>query len=539
MELVSVGVGRGVVCGVLVGGSLECWGNESYEVWESEEVIEEVIEPPDGEFVSVKGGWSSMCAQRRSGELECWGSNVVYVYLGDEINDSWRYCCQSVAPEGIFVDYSVGDQHACGLRPDGQVECWGDDGFGQSSPPGGPFVSVSAGYSVSCGLRLGGQVECWGGRRRPFFDESGESVAAPSPAGTFVAVDAGGGMACGIDLSGNIECWDGSPAGDSDYMPAGWLNSYVTTRAPVGEYVALDADGDFTCALGVDGDLACWGQNFHGQSSPPPGPHASVTVGFWFGCALTQDTSAVVCWGDLRRVGEPPEGSFTQISAGRYHACGLRGRGTAECWGLDTPGIEGVTTPPPGLFTALSAGDFHTCGLRPDATVRCWGIDTRNDKPTPLGDFTQIISEHFRSCGIRPGGKAECWYYKNYYSTEYPDDDGADLSEIRARYDPPDVTFKEITLGRWHACGIRADDTAQCWPQHAAHYLIEPTKWFMYPTDHADVWWDSRAEPLPGEFTTLAAGKTHTCGIRPDKTIHCWSGTEPRNQPPPTLGAPR
>ena len=523
-EFVTLGVGMANICGVLLGGQeLECWGPQTYGT-------DEAIDHTDGEFVSVKAGASSMCAQRSNGELECWGDNTVYVFEGDLVESSSRHCCQSVAPEGVFVDYSVGFQHACGLRPDGRVECWGDDGYGQSSPPEGVFVSVSAGGKVSCGLRLGGQVECWGGRRT----KGRERVAAPSPAGIFVAVDAGGLVVCGVDVRGAIECWDSSPAGDSDYMPAGWLMSLTTARAPAGEFVALAADGDFTCALGVGDDLACWGQDFHGQSSPPPGRYTAVTVGYQFGCALVHEMSSAVCWGNLRRVGEPPEGSFTDITAGRYHACGLRGRGVAECWGLEDFGIEDFTTPPPESFTAISAGDFHTCGLRPDGTVRCWGISTRNDQPTPSGNFTQLASEGFRTCGLRPNGTAECWYYKNFDSMDYPDDDGADLSEIQARYDPPDVPFKELTIGRWHACGIRSDNTVQCWPKEAAHYLIEPTKWFIYPTDYVDEWSDSRAEPLPGEFTTLAAGKHHTCGIRPDKTIDCWSGLEPRNPPPPT-----
>jgi hypothetical protein len=44
----------------------------------------------------------------------------------------------------------------------GQMSCWGDNTFGQSTPPGGIFASVSVGGELSCGARLDGTVSCWG-----------------------------------------------------------------------------------------------------------------------------------------------------------------------------------------------------------------------------------------------------------------------------------------------------------------------------------------------------------------------------------------
>ena len=45
-----------------------------------------------------------------------------------------------------------------------------------------------------------------------------------------------------------------------------------------------------------------------------------------------------------------------------------------------------------------------------------------------------------------------------------------------------------------------------------------------------DPWNDSRATPLPGPFTAISVGNVHTCGIRTDGTIDCWSANEPRYQ---------
>ena len=53
-----------------------------------------------------------------------------------------------------FILVSAASRHTCGLRDTGAVECWGDDGYGQSTPPTGAFTSVSAGLEHTCGLRV-------------------------------------------------------------------------------------------------------------------------------------------------------------------------------------------------------------------------------------------------------------------------------------------------------------------------------------------------------------------------------------------------
>ena len=39
-----------------------------------------------------------------------------------------------VTPETI----SAGYQHACGVKSDGTLACWGNNDYGQSTPPAGP-----------------------------------------------------------------------------------------------------------------------------------------------------------------------------------------------------------------------------------------------------------------------------------------------------------------------------------------------------------------------------------------------------------------
>ena len=64
--------------------------------------------------------------------------------------------------EDSWVTVSAGEDHICGLMSTGNVECWGSDRSGQSTPPGGDFETVSAGRYHTCSLTSTGSVKCWG-----------------------------------------------------------------------------------------------------------------------------------------------------------------------------------------------------------------------------------------------------------------------------------------------------------------------------------------------------------------------------------------
>ena len=90
------------------------------------------------------------------------------------------------------------------MRPGGEVECWGDDNFGEATPPKGQFASVSAGIDHTCGVLRDGSVLCWG------RDYDGE---ATPPEGQFASVSAGFEYTCGVKTDGFIACWGNQARG--------------------------------------------------------------------------------------------------------------------------------------------------------------------------------------------------------------------------------------------------------------------------------------------------------------------------------------
>ncbi len=64
---------------------------------------------------------------------------------------------------GGFTEISSGANHACGLRANGSIACWGSNTSGQTTPPAtGVFTSISSGDAHTCALRNDGAVVCWG-----------------------------------------------------------------------------------------------------------------------------------------------------------------------------------------------------------------------------------------------------------------------------------------------------------------------------------------------------------------------------------------
>jgi hypothetical protein len=252
------------------------------------------------------------------------------------------------AAEGLVVaSVNAGTSHTCGVRADGAVACWGDDGEGQASPPAGTFTQVSAGDFHTCGLHADGTVACWG------FNVHNQ---ASPPAGTFTQVSAGSGYTCGLRADGAVACWGYNRDGQAS--------------PPAGTFTQVSAGGSHTCGVGADGAVACWGYDAHGRASPPAG-------------------------------------TFTQVSAGGSHTCGLRSDGAVACWGNDG---DGQSNPAAGTFTQVSAGGSHTCGLRSDGAVACWGNDgdgQSNPAVTsaapPHPELGAPYAHQFTTTHMRPG----------------------------------------------------------------------------------------------------------------------------------------
>lgn len=248
-----------------------------------------------------------------------------------------------------FSAVDAGGAHACGLRTDGTVSCWGDNSHGQTRAPDEEFSAVSAGLTHSCGLRTDGTITCWGGN---------QNLQSDAIDGQFTAVSAGGYLSCGLRTDATAVCWG---RGFSEFDTNDFVPPLLVSAVAAGDWDA--------CGLIPDDDsVLCADETF--EVPLHHGPFSAITAGGRHHCAL-RTNGAVACWGaNSHGQTDVPEGRFRAVSAGGKHTCGLRADDTAACWGDDS---DGQATVAGGLFTAVSAGGNHSCGLRSDGTVTCWG----------------------------------------------------------------------------------------------------------------------------------------------------------------------
>jgi alpha-tubulin suppressor-like RCC1 family protein len=239
-----------------------------------------------------------------------------------------------------IVQVAVGNTHACALRNDATVWCWGDEtsgrlgngvAFGQSPNPQqviglGGIVQIAAGASNSCALRADGTVWCWG--------------------------------ANGLGQLGNGA---GGPQDPAHQLSAVATPVVIFGGAAVTNARSISVGGADSCATDPYGSIYCWGDNSVGELGFDPGPT------FGFATVITYPVTGV--------------SGAVDVSVGRFHVCGTFNNGLVACWGRDEAYQLGITfqssTPQvvPGVAgsVTVSAGSVHTCEMPSTGQVFCWG----------------------------------------------------------------------------------------------------------------------------------------------------------------------
>ena len=258
-----------------------------------------------------------------------------------------------------FTQITAGKTHACGLRENGAILCWGRDNHNHGSldfPTETSFRQISAGLHFTCALRQDSTIACWGN------DAAGQSSP---PQGLFSEIAAGSGHTCAIPISQDappaLICWGAQFPNGAETLP---LN------VPISD---IQAGGGSTCGLTPQADMACMQMNQR-LTEITPGPISSLGVGLHHICALRDDGGAF-CQDDNRRLRSiPPPTKFVQIAAGWHHTCGITRASRIECWGSGRAAAPGERlTAPDGEFAAITIGWRNSCALTPNGRAVCWG----------------------------------------------------------------------------------------------------------------------------------------------------------------------
>lgn len=434
--------------------------------------------------------------------------------------------------EATYAAVSAGQYHACALRTDKTLWCWGLNTSGQIGTGTGDTVflrpaaagsasdwtRVSAGGSFTCGLSDAGKISCWGTNGTGQIGDGTTATAlTPTPAAggvtDWIALDAGASHTCAIRAGGELSCWGANARGQiGDGTTATALQPTVVSAGP---WSQVSAGSELTCAVRGDHTLWCWGLASSKQLGNGLTTNSSVPV---------QEKTLAIDW--------------ASVTAGNAFACGVKLDGTRWCWGTNSLGQGGDGTvtllaQPTKIgaetdWTAVDAGDFAACGLRGAGALSCWGDGSLGQTAQPADespklapatvgadtDWTSITGGLRFACGIR-AGKLHCWGSASRSALG--------LGYASDRTDPTPVglavDYQRLAVQMDDGCAIHATGELACWGRNTFGNLGDGTM-------------VSRAAPLTvgaGKlWQRVALGRTHTCGIATDNNIngvYCW-GTE-------------
>jgi alpha-tubulin suppressor-like RCC1 family protein len=273
----------------------------------------------DHQWTQLSSGGGQSCGLELDGSLWCWGTNWTgELGVATEGNYSWVPVQVESDQPWLQVDAAAqcgGTNHACGIKTDGTLWCWGSNSHGQLGVGGDveqqvpvqvgsdeDWRVVDGGPCRTCAIKENGALFCWGkvlnnvDHRVPLrvgtslawksisvqqdvcgVQEDGSAWcwdpyegAAAEPDVQRVAGDsdwrsvvAGSGQVCGIRVGGSLWCWGSNHGGGVGIPGAGSLMEPARVGAD-SDWESLAAYGH-TCALKRDGSAWCWGQNDEGQ----------------------------------------------------------------------------------------------------------------------------------------------------------------------------------------------------------------------------------------------------------------------------------
>ena len=526
---------------------------------------------PTFDSTQVVTGNFFTCALQNGG-VQCWGKNDLG-QLGDGTINS-RHTSEYVL--GLTTDVAkitAGGSHACALRIDGSVVCWGFHGYKQDAysalDASIPIVvyalstnvrDISAGNGHTCVLMDDESVKCWGSNYAGVLGD-GTLEARDTPTAVSGLTDpvseisAGAVHTCALTTSGTVYCW-----GENDKRQLGAESDAPYSLTPVmvpnsADAVGLKAGGYHTCILTTAGGVKCWGANGGGQLGDGTietrltpvdvvdlsAGVSSIALGSGHSCAIT-DAGAALCWGDNQsgRLGDgttmgraTPVGvtdlitGVVNISGGYFHSCAVvrdsqMNNEVVKCWGSNGSGqlaqpvvIESSNMPQtvlgmPNRTTALAAGSGFRCALSESGEVLCWGaMDV--DTGSLTGRVADLVAGDNFACALKNDGGVSCW----------GDNENGQLGNgtLVDSAIPVDVSGLEnnivkLSAGRRHACVLTGAGGIKCWGQGEYGKLGDGTNaTHNIPVDVIG---------LRAEATDIAAGGAHTCALLDDATVQCW-----------------
>ena len=542
------------------------------------DALRKVIMPADGtKFTRISAGYTYSLAIGSDGNIYSWGNNSVG-QLGNGTQDN------SFTPRKVslptwfpkFTQVSAGNSHSLALDSDGNLYSWGVNYFGQlgngnnnagqltpskgSMPADGTkFTQISAGSYHSLALGTDGNVYSWG------YNDKGQLGRTPTsstpantpskvnlPAGVsrFTQVIAGGDHSLALGSDGNLYSWGDNTNGQLGRVTSGTQDGTpgkvamptgvtITQASAPGMYL-----GDFSLALGSDGNLYSWGdnssrqlgRNTSGKFDSNPGmvafPESPTPTGVKFGgtagTSLTGNkdgtwsvttpqhaggkTDVTVSWS---RNGQQPDAHLTYTYISSYTVA------FDSAGGKPAPGPQRITG---GQQATRPITDPAKDGFLFDG----WFLKDAKGGSKVAYDFSQPVTGNITLVAH--------WSPANTGGWSISPDKGNVLGGQQATITPPKLSrgirFNQISAGGYQSggspgfsVGVASDGNAYAWGNNQYGQLGQGSPSSIPQKTPVRV-------PLPDgvasgfTYTQIAAGGAHVLAIGSDQTVYAWGAND-------------
>lgn len=563
----AVSVGYYFTCGLDSAHAVWCWGYDGNGELGTGAATAGVPAPTKIDstrtFERIASGSSHTCAITDDDHtLWCWGYGA---YGQQGTGDAVSHTSPTQVDDEAWTDIAGGYFHTCGLLADGRLRCWG---YGPSGQLGNPqsansyvpqpvgvddnhWTHVYATTQHTCATMTDGSLWCWGENdsmqlanpSTPVVDPV-PIMVAPGPPG-WLAVALGHYHTCGIGGDHALWCTGNESGGRIGDGQGSTVTPQPVMNAPAATQIA--AASDQTCVLDTAGTRWCWGINTSAQlgdgtlitrdhPTQMRGSGSMLALGDTTGCVLDA-AMHLQCWGsstydeidpkNLRHYVpydmQPSLAPWTTVAI-TTHTCAIDATGVLYCWGYSGHGEVGAgttatyTDPVPiagGLYMSVAVGDTQTCGATGSGTS-CWGYNyygelgnnSQTEATTPAAVDAMVgplAAAGSTTCQL-VGTALRCWGYNGYGQLG--------VGDVNLRKVPTALTgtWRQIALGRNHACAIATDGTAWCWGRNLYGELGTGNM----QEAHVPV------QLGTAQWSQLAVGDFHSCGVQSDGSVWCW-----------------
>lgn len=288
-EVDQLDAGSWHTCARLASGEVRCWGmNNAGQLGDG--TTAGTNSPPSSgvsglDAADICAGGEHSCAIDTGGKAHCWGSNSE----GQLGSAAPLVTTSPTEVPGVAgaTDITCGLDHTCAIVSGGAVKCWGRNFFDVELGGGGQLgdgtmsssstpvdvlnlsgaLKLGAGEGHTCAI-TSSELLCWGA------NQQGQLGVGAATSDSAVPVAVGGILAASISLGYRHTCASGAVAACWGHNANGQLGNGEPTGdvfvpmnvADIANSVDSFSSGfTHTCALLVDGRVACWGAGLSGQ----------------------------------------------------------------------------------------------------------------------------------------------------------------------------------------------------------------------------------------------------------------------------------